>query len=65
MFFGNVGAPERPDFTVIGQAVNEASHLKSLTKQLGRPILVTKPVVSLLGENLCALAHTTNGALPI
>jgi len=44
VFFGNVGAAERLDFTVIGRAVNEAARVETLTKTLGRPILVTDPV---------------------
>jgi adenylate cyclase len=44
VFFGNVGAPDRLDFTVIGRAVNEASRVEALTKTLRRPILVTEAV---------------------
>ncbi len=44
VFFGNVGAPERLDFTAIGRAVNAASRVETLTKSLGRSILVTGPV---------------------
>jgi adenylate cyclase len=39
--YGNVGAPHRLDFTVIGPAVNQASRLLSLAKQLDRPVLVS------------------------
>ena len=52
VFFGNVGAPDRLDFTVIGRAVNEASRVEALTKDLARPILVTEPVRALLDEPL-------------
>ena len=48
VFFGNVGAPARLDFNVIGRAVNEASRVETLTKEVGRPLLVTGPVASLL-----------------
>ena len=44
VFFGNVGAPERLDFTVIGRAVNEASRVEALCKSLNREILITEPV---------------------
>lgn len=50
VFFGNVGAAERLDFTVIGPAVNEASRVEALTKSLGHPILMTAAVARLLGE---------------
>ena len=48
VFFGNVGAPERLDFTVIGRAVNAVSRVEGLCKTLGRPILITQPVADLL-----------------
>ncbi|RJF74072.1 adenylate/guanylate cyclase domain-containing protein [Rhodopseudomonas palustris] len=41
VFFGNIGAPNRLDFTVIGPAVNEASRVEALQKILGRNILIT------------------------
>lgn len=52
VFFGNVGAPERLDFTVIGRAVNAASRVEALSKSLGRSILVTEPVARLLDRPL-------------
>jgi adenylate cyclase len=47
VIFGNVGAQDRLDFTVIGPAVNLAFRLEDLTKHLGIPIIVS-----------AALAHT-------
>jgi adenylate cyclase len=41
VMYGNVGAEERLDFTVIGQAVNETARLQELTKQLGYPVLAS------------------------
>lgn len=44
LFFGNVGAPDRLDFTVIGAAANAASRVEGLCKTLGRPVLLTEAV---------------------
>jgi adenylate cyclase len=40
---GNVGVPERLQFTVVGSAVNEIVRVQDLTKQLGCPLLATAP----------------------
>ncbi len=52
VFFGNVGAPERLDFTVIGKDVNAASRVEALSKTLERPILITGPVAKRLDRPL-------------
>jgi adenylate cyclase len=39
--YGNVGARDRLDFTVVGRAVNEASRVENLCKALDRRILAT------------------------
>ena len=41
VFFGNIGAPARLDFTVIGQAVNCAARIERLCKELGEPLLIS------------------------
>jgi adenylate cyclase len=62
VFFGNIGAAERLDFTVIGRAVNEASRVEGLCKPLGRPLLMTGAVASLLGDEAEPLgAHHVQG----
>ena len=39
--FGNIGVPERVEFSVIGSAANEAARLESLTKPLARRVIVS------------------------
>jgi len=42
VIYGNVGAAARLDFTAIGPAVNLACRLETLTKRLGRPLLMSR-----------------------
>ncbi len=48
LMFGNIGVPERVDFSVIGPTVNEVARLENLTKELERRVLVSKPFADLL-----------------
>lgn len=41
VLYGNIGAAERLDFTVIGPAVNEVSRIQSLCRPLDRDILIS------------------------
>ena len=62
VFFGNLGTAKRLDFTVIGRAVNTASRIEGLCKQLDKPILIAEPVAELLEAPLQALgSHQLRG----
>ena len=41
VLYGNVGAADRLDFTVIGPAVNEVARIEALCEPLGREVLVS------------------------
>ncbi len=41
VLYGNVGAADRLDFTIIGPAVNEAARIEALCEPLGRSVLVS------------------------
>jgi adenylate cyclase len=50
IFFGNIGAPDRVDFTAIGPAVNLAARIEPLSKTVHRRLLMTQDVAALLEE---------------
>jgi adenylate cyclase len=50
VMFGNIGIPERLEFSVIGSAANEVARLESVTKSLGRPVVASRAFVDQLRE---------------
>ena len=51
VFYGNIGASDRLDFTVIGPAVNEASRIQALCKSVNQSVLVSRSFQGALGVN--------------
>ena len=49
VLFGNIGVPERVEFSVVGPAANEVARLESLTKTLQERVLVSESFAA----NLC------------
>ncbi|OKO78707.1 adenylate/guanylate cyclase domain-containing protein [Bradyrhizobium sp. NAS96.2] len=56
VMYGNIGSRSRLDFTVIGPAVNMASRLEALTKQLKKNVLLSRAFADLV-EHDFALEH--------
>ena len=50
VLYGNVGAADRLDFTVIGPAVNEVSRIEKLCEPLGRKILMSAQFATAAGH---------------
>lgn len=63
VMYGNIGATDRLDFTVIGAAVNEAARMESLCKALRTPLLLSEVVARHLAtEELVPLgSHALRG----
>ncbi len=60
--YGNIGSPNRLDFTVLGPAVNLASRVQDLCKTLGEPVLATSSVASCLPDDLIEIGgHSLRG----
>ena len=57
VFFGNVGAETRLDFTVVGPVVNLASRIAGLTRELRQDILVSETIADLMGCHAGALGR--------
>ena len=60
--FGNIGSPDRLDFTVIAPTVNVASRVQDLCKPLGESVLGTSAVAECAGGTVRSLGvHPVKG----
>lgn len=64
VIYGNVGAPDRLDFTVMGAAVNRTARLESLTKTLLRPLLMSREFAQHLDVPTQSLGHHMMKGVP-
>lgn len=57
VYYGNIGSPERLDFTVIGPAVNHAARLERLASELGRSLVTSASFAAAAREPLETLGR--------
>jgi adenylate cyclase len=57
VLYGNIGTPERLEFSVIGAAANEAARIEALCKETGTDIVLSQTVAAALEEKLSSLGR--------
>jgi adenylate cyclase len=62
VIYGNVGSPDRLDFTAIGPAVNLAARLENITKRVDRPLVMSSDFATAYRKPLASLGfHPVRG----
>lgn len=59
VIYGNLGVPQRMQFTVIGSAANEAARLAGMCKDLNRWVLVSSAFPRCFPNQMISLGHHT------
>ena len=57
VMYGNLGVPQRIQFTVVGAAANEAARLAAMCKDLGRWVLVSSAFPRCFPDQMMSLGH--------
>ena len=57
VYYGNIGAADRLDFTVIGPAVNLVSRIETVAKALDQPVAISADLARLLGGGAVSLGR--------
>src|SRR5690348_18254091 len=55
--YGNIGVPQRLEFTVIGSAANAAARVESMSKVLGHSIVASSAFAAACAEPLVSLGR--------
>jgi adenylate cyclase len=55
--YGNIGAGDRLDFTVIGADVNLTSRIEQFNRQLDRTLIMSQPFAEQLGRPVWEIGH--------
>jgi adenylate cyclase len=62
VLYGNIGVPERLEFSVCGPTANEVARLEGLTKTLHRQVLASDAFTALTQANWTAMgSHKLRG----
>ena len=61
VFYGNIGSPDRLDFTVVGPAVNEASRIAAMCRSVERDVLLSSAFAAAAREEDAAASSRSAG----